>query len=75
MSAFDFILSQNLHRRHFNIAQRDEIGLLLLAEEKEKEKAKERQAKIASEVGKVTGKGQEKSEALSKSNFLDLLKK
>lgn len=73
MSAFDFIISQNLHRRHLNIAQRDEIGLLLLAEEEKK--AKERQTKIASEVGKVTGKGQEKSEALSKSKKLDLLKK
>jgi len=33
MEPLDYIISQNLHRRHLNIAQRSEIGLLLLEEE------------------------------------------
>lgn len=45
MDPLDYIISQNLHRRHLNIAQKSEIGLLLL--EEEQKKAKERQVEIA----------------------------
>jgi len=38
MEPLDYIISQNLHRRHLNIAQRSEIGLLLLEEEEKKAK-------------------------------------
>ncbi len=73
MSALDYIISQNLRRRHLNKAQRAEIGLILLKEEEKR--TKERQAKIASEVGKMTAKGQGKSKSLSKTKKNVLLKK
>jgi len=53
MDPLDYIISQNLHRRHLNTAQRSEIGLLLLAEEEKK--AKERKK----ELGKLHPKDED----------------
>ena len=64
ISPRDYIISENLHRRHLTIAQRAEIGLILLAEEEKK--AKERMAKIGSEIGKVVGRGKEKIDETQK---------
>lgn len=72
ISPRDYIISENLHRRHLTIAQRAEIGLILLQEEEDK--AKERMQKIRSEVGKVIGRGREKSE-LGETKKKDLAEK
>ena len=63
MSPLQFVISENIMRRHLNIAQKSEIGLLLL--EEEERLAKERARKIAEamprgEKGKfqkINGKG------------------
>ncbi|KKK54035.1 hypothetical protein LCGC14_3088780, partial [marine sediment metagenome] len=49
MSPLQFVISENIIRRHLNTAQKSEIGLLLL--EEEEKLAKER----TKEIGKLTG--------------------
>lgn len=70
ISARDYIISTNLHRRHLTIAQRSEIGLILLAEEEKK--ARERKAEINSEIGKSL-EGKKRDEPISeiKKNILE----
>lgn len=65
MDPLDFIISENLRRRHLNIAQRAEIGLLLLVEEEKK--AKERLSKVAKELAESSkGTSRTKGEKLNK---------
>ena len=45
MTPLQFVISENIMRRHLNVAQRSEIGLLLL--EEEERLAKERKSEIA----------------------------
>lgn len=52
MTPLQFVISENIVRRHLNIAQRSEIGLLLLKEEEKL--AKERQIKQAKLKGKLS---------------------
>ncbi len=75
ITPLDFIISENIKRRHLTIAQRSEVGLLLLAEEEKK--AKERMQKIHEESVKIKVAEGKKGfqEINSKSKILDLSKK
>lgn len=70
LSALDYIISTNLHRRHLNIAQRSEIGLILLKEEEKK--AEERVLVMQSIKSKMANKN---IPELKKNNLGDELKK
>lgn len=52
MSPLQFVISENIVRRHLNVAQRSEIGLLLL--EEEEKLAKERTKEMAKIKGQMT---------------------
>lgn len=74
ISPRDYIISENLHRRHLTTAQRAEIGLILL--EEEEKKAKERKSEVAKALAEVSkGISRTKGEKLSKSKILDLQRK
>lgn len=71
ISPRDYIISENLHRRHLTTAQRAEIGLILL--EEEEKKAKERKRVMGIEKGKAR-EGM-KDGKFVKSKKKDMLKK
>lgn len=65
MDPLDFIISENIRRRHLNIAQRAEIGLLLLVEEEKR--AKERLSEVAKVLAESSkGISRTKGEKLNK---------
>ncbi|MCP6719031.1 MAG: ParB N-terminal domain-containing protein [Patescibacteria group bacterium] len=74
ITPLQFVISENIMRRHLTIAQRSEVGLLLL--EEEEKLAKERKVKIGEEMGKVIGKGQkiEKGQAETLTKKIDEIK-
>ena len=69
LTPLQFVISENIMRRHLTIAQRSEVGLLLL--EEEEKLAKERMAKISVEIGKAT-KDKKKDEPIDKATKDDL---